>query len=198
MLGSSVASQPLTASQSPDSWLATYCHYAAAASCGTTITIGGETGSLAQNGGVDAGPSVAVGGVLFDAAVVVDRRGYEFTLDGHVDRALFDALLASVSFDAAGAIDLQDLPPLTGTFRSPMYGYSIPIASGWTTTAGTRVWTGTDDSLPGVVDEIVVSGTDTSISGTSQALPAGTTFDAWRNVLYQQTFGNVPARLRRW
>ena len=44
-------------------------------------------------------------GVIFDAAVVVDRRGYEFTLDGHVDRALFDALLASVSFDAAGAID---------------------------------------------------------------------------------------------
>ncbi len=107
----SVASQPLTAAQSPDAWLATYCHYAAAEPCGTTITIGGETGSLAQDGGAAAVPTVTVGGVIFDAAVVVDRRGYEFTLDGHVDRGLFDALLASVSFDAAGAVDLQDYRP---------------------------------------------------------------------------------------
>jgi hypothetical protein len=185
----SVASQPLTAGQSPDEWLAEYCHYAAAASCGATIKIGGETGSLAQDGGAAAGRTVAVGGVIFDAAIVVDRRGYEFSLDGQVDRGLFDALLASVHFDAAHAIDL---PGLIGTFRSPLYGYSIPTAPGWTTTPGTRIWTGTDDSLPGVVDRIAPNGTDTTISGTSEALPAGMTFDAWLRAEARQTVGNVP------
>ena len=190
----SVASQPLTAGQSPDSWLATYCHYAAAAPCIGTITIGGETGSLAQDGGPAAGGPVQLGRVIFDAAVVVDRRGYEFTLDGHADRSLFDALLASVSFDPADVTGLStDLPPLTGTFRSPMYGYSIKIASGWTTTPGTAVWIGTDDSAPGVGDEIDPNGTDTSIEGISESLPAGTTFDAWRTAYARQTVGGVPA-----
>ncbi len=186
----SVASQPLTAGQSPDLWLGAYCHRAAAAPCSGTITIGGVTGSLAQDGGPAAGGPVQLGRIIFDAGVVVDRRGYEFTLDGHVDRALFEALLASVSFDAASAIDL---PPLTGTFRSPMYGYSIKIASGWTTTAGTTIWTGTDDSLPGVGDKIDPIDTDTSIEAISESLPAGTTFDARMSAEARQTVGTVPA-----
>ncbi len=74
-----------------------------------------------------------------------------------------------------------------------MYGYSIPVSSAWTTTAGTRVWTGTDDSLPGVGDEIAVTGTDTGIQATSQVLPAGTTFDAWMGAEARQTVGGVPA-----
>ena len=62
-------------------------------------------GYVDENGSPASGGTVTAGGVIFDAAVVVDGRGYEFTLDGHVDRALFDALLGSVTFDAAAAID---------------------------------------------------------------------------------------------
>ena len=103
----SAASQPLAAGQTSDEWLVAYCRSSqtSGASCGPPIAIGGATGYVTEDGGSALGGTVTAGGVIFDAAVVVDGRGYEFTLDGHVDRALFDALMASVTFDAAAAVD---------------------------------------------------------------------------------------------
>ena len=103
----SAASQPLAPGQTADEWLVAYCRSSgtSGASCGPPIAIGPATGYVDENGGSASGGTVATGGVIFDAAVVVDGRGYEFTLDGHVDRALFDALMASVTFDASAAVD---------------------------------------------------------------------------------------------
>jgi hypothetical protein len=102
----SIASQPLGAGQTADEWLVGYCHslQTDGASCGPAITIGGQTGYVDEDGATASG-GITAGGLIFDAPVVVDGRGYEFTLDGHVDRALFEALLASVTFDAAAAKD---------------------------------------------------------------------------------------------
>ena len=186
----SVASQPLAAGQTPDAWLVAYCRTpgTAGASCGPPIAIGDQTGYVDEDGGPAAGGTVVTGGVIFDAAVVAGGRGYEFTLDGHVSRALFDALLATVSFDPATA---NGFPVLSGTFKSTLYGYSIGAPRGWTTIPGTTAWVGTDDTPP-MSDQLVATGSDTTILGTSQALPKGTTFDQWLTALHAAALTSVP------
>jgi len=101
------ASTPLGAGQTPDQWLAPYCRSGASAGgpCGREITIGGVTGYVSHDGVPAEGGTVATGGRIFSAAVVTGGRGYSFTLDGHVDQALFDALLSSVTFDPSAARD---------------------------------------------------------------------------------------------
>ena len=42
---------------------------------------------------------------MYDVVVVVDGRGYNFNIDRLVDRASFEAMLATVTFDAASAAD---------------------------------------------------------------------------------------------
>ena len=183
-----IASQPLAGTlyfdrqlrqgQTADDWLLARCGAtgSTAAACGPRILIGGQPGWLDEDGAPASGGTVATGGVMYDAAVVYKDRGYEFTLDGKVDRALFDALLASVMFDADSAIDL---PPLTKTFTSPTYGYTIGIGEGFRTTAATSKWT--PDAYTGETPQDVIGTTkdDWFVTVASTAIPAGTTFDEW-------------------
>jgi hypothetical protein len=67
---------------------------------------------------------------------------------------------------------------LTQTFSSPLFGYTMRYATGWTTTPGTSRWTGPDNSGP-KADQIQITGSDTTIWGSSKALAPGENFDKW-------------------
>jgi hypothetical protein len=78
-------------------------------------------------------------------------------------------------------------PPLDlpSTFTSARYGYTIGIGNGWTTEPATITWSGPDNSGP-VLDHIAVTGKDTEITGASEALLPGQTFDAWIDTFQPQ------------
>jgi hypothetical protein len=193
-----VASQPLAGTlyvdrrlrqgQTPDEWLLANCGSTGptAASCGSRILIGGQPGWLHEDGAPASGGTAATGGVIFEAAVVYEDRGYEFILDGKVDRALFDVLLASVTFDSDSAIDL---PPLTKTFRSPTYGYTIGIGEGFITTPATSKWTPGVNTGESPQDVIGTMKSDGFVSVASTAIPAGTTMDQWLAVNFAARAG---------
>jgi len=83
--------------------------------------------------------------------------------------------------------------PLTGTFTSPIMGYSIRIADGWSVESATVRWdTYTDNDPPGA-DAITMNGTDSSLVMASQPIPAGTTFLQWLDRFHQNTIPGVPA-----
>ena len=95
-------SQPLAVGQTPDAWLTAYL--GSGPSCGEseTVAVGDQLGTIDLNGCRGQG---RLGGLVFDVAVVADGRGYNFTMEGDVDHALFLAMLATVRFDATAATD---------------------------------------------------------------------------------------------
>ena len=74
-------------------------------------------------------------GVIYGAAVVSGGRGYQFMLDGHVDRAMFDAFLGN------GQVRRSSPTLPTERSRRPSTGYSIGYPSAWTVTPATEPWT---------------------------------------------------------
>lgn len=74
------------------------------------IAIGDQTGFIAYDGSMAAGGTIVPGGLLFDAVVVVEGRGYNFTLDGYVDHDYFAAMMATVVLDPASAVDPTAAP----------------------------------------------------------------------------------------
>lgn len=186
LLGTTYVHLQLREGQTPDEWLLANCHASGptARSCGPRIQIGGQPGWLDEDGSPASGGTVATGGVIFDAAVVYGDRGYVFTLDGKVDRALFNTLMAGVTFDAQSAIDL---PPLTKTFTSPSYGYSIGIGEGFWTTPATSKWTPGENAAEAPQDVIGTIEDDYFVRAASTSIPPGTTIDEWLAV-------NFPAR----
>jgi hypothetical protein len=62
------------------------------------------------NGCKAAPDGIASGGVIYDILVVVENRGYDFTVDGIVDAAYVQALLATVTFQPALAVDPSPAP----------------------------------------------------------------------------------------
>ena len=64
------------------------------------VTLGGSAGTLGMNGCQGQG---RLGGLVFDFAVVVGGRGYNFTMEGAVDHALFMAMLDTVTFSPESA-----------------------------------------------------------------------------------------------
>jgi len=175
-------------------WLKAYCQQDPAADCTDPtktwepIKVNGYEGYVDANGLPAASNSVYPGGTFYDAVVPLADHVYVFTLDGDVDRAMFDEFLSTITFRAADAIDL---PPLTGTFTSPTYGYSVGVADDWTTKPATNAWVGVDNGPP-AVDEIAITGTDTGFSGASQAL--GTqTYDEFLAAFHANTVHGVPS-----
>jgi hypothetical protein len=176
------ASQKLGAGQTPEAWLTAYCRArdSSAASCGPSITIGGQAGYLARDGVIATSTALLPGrGAVFDAAVVVGGRGYAFTMDGGLDRGYFQAFLDTVTFDPAAADDAS-------TFVSWGNDYIIVKPDTWKVVA-TKPWIvgmPRGDGRP-VYDEFAITGTDSTIRagllerGTSVAdwakatLPAG-------------------------
>ena len=108
-----VASQRLGAGQTDADWLAAFAHiYQGSAPCGTApsasprVTIDGHSGYLVTVGcPLPADSTFSTPDIRFRAIVIADGRVYDIELDGNVDRAYFDALVATIRLDPASALD---------------------------------------------------------------------------------------------
>jgi hypothetical protein len=138
--------------------------------------------------GVPAWPgTIASGGKIFDAVVVRDGVGWAFTLDGDVDRQMFDAFLDKVDLLPASLITM---PELTGTFTSPTNGFSVGIASDWAPTTATERWRGLSNPSS-AMDGIDITGTDSSVGVASQPLRTQT-FDEYLAAYHTDSVARVP------
>ena len=99
-------SQPLAPGESVVTWMNDYIK--SSMPCGTQeqMPVGDQTGTVDLN---DCPGQGRLGGRVFDLAVVVGGRGYNFTMEGQVDRAFWLAMLASVTFTPQSATDAN--PP---------------------------------------------------------------------------------------
>lgn len=191
----SATQQKFLAGQTEDQWMRAYCELNDAADCPNVpaswprTKVSGADAYLTLDDVPAAGGTIKPGGRVFEVVVPTRQRAYVFTLDGAVDRAVLDSILASVEL---APVDAIDLPELSDTFTSPTYGYSIPVAPDWTTTPATTPWKGIDNSPP-VVDQIEIAGTDTGLTGASQALPKGTTYEDWLVTFHEPALHNNPA-----
>ncbi len=101
-------SQRLEAGQTREAWIAAYFGLDAAAIAGLpTVAVGDQVGVIRpeQWGTQASGAAVIPGALLYDAAVVVDGRGYDIGIDGAITDPYVRAMLATVAFDPAGAVD---------------------------------------------------------------------------------------------
>jgi hypothetical protein len=98
--------------ETAEQWLATYGVGACLGPRSTwpSVAIGTATGLIDADGCVAPGPPFGKGGRLFDAVVIVDGRAYNFAMDGELSHADFAALLATVTFDPASAVDPSSSP----------------------------------------------------------------------------------------
>jgi hypothetical protein len=180
------ASQRLSSGVTADAWLRAYAAGADPTSW-PKISIDGKDGFLTADAVPAAGGTIAPGGVFFDAVVIDADRAYNFNMDGKLDRATFDAFVATIKLDptAVGVV-----PSLEKPFTSPYYGYSVLRAGDWTVTPATKHWKGVDNSPP-ATDEIKVARTDTTISIASQPL-GKQTLDEFLVSFHEFTKANVP------
>lgn len=167
------SAQRLATGQTAAAWLSAYAG-AADATIWPVIRIDGLAGRLDADGVTAAGGTVAPGGVMFDAVVVKDGFAYNFNMDGHLDRATFDAVVSTIR--------LPTVPALTNRFTSAMGGYTVAYPSSWTVAPATKAWTTGYDTLS-VSDAIgsgaMTIGTDPVFYGASTKLPVGTSFETW-------------------
>jgi hypothetical protein len=189
------ASQPLVQGQTADDWYRAYCTSGAVTGCATAptgwthVTIDRQSGYVDLDGLVASGGTMVPGGRIYDAIVVSHGRAYAFTMDGNLDRGVFNAILATIQLRPPTS---HELPKLTGSFTSPTYGYTVGTADGWTIKPATSKWTGYDNSPP-ATDEIAFAGTDSGLAGASQSLPQGVTFAQFLVKMHENTLTGVPA-----
>ena len=108
-----VASQRLGSGQTEDDWLGAYFHpYQGGLRCNgdrstwPRLPISGASGYLdADACAWPAEGRISEPDVWFDAIVFAGGRVYQIGLDGNVDRATFEALLATVTLDPSAALD---------------------------------------------------------------------------------------------
>ena len=108
-----VSSQALGIGQTEETWLAAFFRpFEGTSACGADhsawprLPIGGTSGYLDAAGcPVPADSKISPRDVSFDALVFAGGRVYEFGLDGDVDLAYFEALLATVRLDPTKALD---------------------------------------------------------------------------------------------
>lgn len=186
------ASQPLSKGQTADQWMTAYANGGATSSW-ATVAIGGQAGKITFDGVPAAGGTVAPGGVMFDSVVVVGGRGYNFNMDGIVDRPTFEAFLATVVFDPGSAFVV---PPMTQHFTSARHGYRISYPTSWTVKPATAPWPGGASAAP-PPDPMLDVFTDPadparSFVIVSQPLATGVTPDAWL-ATYEASAPSMPA-----
>jgi hypothetical protein len=108
-----VASQRLAAGQTEDDWLAAFFPpYPKQTPCigdrstWPRLRVDGASAYLDIVGcATDAGKQVAARDVSYQAVAFAGGRIYQFTLNGDVDRAYFEAILAGVRLDPSRAVD---------------------------------------------------------------------------------------------
>jgi hypothetical protein len=93
-------SQALAPGQSASQWIAEYITTSLPCGNQEQVAVGDQVGTIDLNDCPGAG---RLGGRVFDIAVVVGGRGYNFTMEGRVDRAFFLAMLAAVAFSPQSA-----------------------------------------------------------------------------------------------
>ena len=167
-----VAAQPLAAGQSPDDWYASYCMANGndAATCEQVVAnwapvaIGLNTGYLTLDGARAAGGTIKPGGPIYDAVAVANGYGYEFTLDGDVDKAAFERILAGVEFNPA-----KQVGNLTQPYTSDLYDYAILLDPHWTVMPATtkRITPLSEETFSDVITAV---GTDSSIGASAAPL----------------------------
>lgn len=96
------SSQALAPRESAVTWMDDYIK--SSLPCGTEeqVPVGDQTGTVDLN---DCPGQGRLGGRVFDLAVVVGGRGYNFTMEGQVDRTFWLAMLATVTFTPQRATD---------------------------------------------------------------------------------------------
>jgi len=104
---------------------------------------------------------------MYDAVVVHNGRGYEFTLDGNANRNLFERLLATVTFRLASASAIDHV---TDTYASPLYGYTIGVDPNWRVTSATVPIDDQASTDATAFDDIKVLQTDTTIQVAAHEL----------------------------
>lgn len=101
-------SQPLASGQSGAEWVQAYVdRNTPCTGEGPTpeqTLIGGQPGTIDQNGCLSAHDPRSLGGRVYDVVVVVGGRGYNFEMDGQVDHAYLLAVLATITFNPASAV----------------------------------------------------------------------------------------------
>lgn len=76
-----------------------------------TIPVGGQIGTVAVNGCVNLGSGGMIpGGRAYVVLLVTGGRAYDFILDGAVDPAYLEAIMATVTLDPASAVDASPSP----------------------------------------------------------------------------------------
>lgn len=102
-------SQPLASGQSAAEWIQAFVDRntpcTGEAPTPEQTSIGGQPGIIDQNGCLSAHDPRSLGGRIYDVVVVVGGRGYDFEMDGQVDHAYLLAVLATITFDPAGAVN---------------------------------------------------------------------------------------------
>jgi hypothetical protein len=93
-------SQALAPGQSASQWIAEYITTSLPCGSQEQVPVGDRVGTIDLNDCTGLG---RLGGRVFDIAVVAVGRGYNFTMEGRVDRAFFLAMLASVTFSPQSA-----------------------------------------------------------------------------------------------
>ena len=88
-------SQALAPGQSASQWIAEYISTSFPCGSQEQVPVGDQVGTVDLN---DCAGQGRLGGRVFDIAVVAGGRGYNFTMEGRVDRPFFLAMLATVTF----------------------------------------------------------------------------------------------------
>jgi hypothetical protein len=112
--------------------------------------------------------------MYFDAVLVLDGRGYDFSMDGIVDRAMFEAILATVNFPRVARLDQ--------TFTSALHGYSVRYPAAWSVSPATRTWQAAQMKPSSWTADTATSdvlGVVPWFEGRSTPLPAGQRFEEW-------------------
>jgi len=188
--------QPKPSTQTTERWLQTYCQSGGGGrdtDCATAATawertkVSGADAYVSADGILAAPDTIVPGGKLYEAVVMTPTRAWVFTMDGNLDRAVFDAFLKTIELKPVNAVDT---PPLTATFTSPSYGYSLKTLPEWTTQPAAKPWTGVDNQNESM-DGVTITGTDTSFTGASQAL-GNQTYDDFLAAFHANTKAGVP------
>ena len=171
-----MSSEALDPGQTPAEWHQAICQVdgtrandcASAIASMETVDVDGATGYRDADGDSEPFLGIVADGKIYGAEVVGGGRGYTFVMDGHVDRGMFDAFLATVK--------LPVIPALERTYTSALSGYSIKYPSAWAVTPATRPWT--VGYYTEHYSDLIGDGFAT-FYGASMKLPAGMPFETW-------------------
>lgn len=129
------------------------------------------------------------GAPVFDLYFAADGRGYNLVLEGAVNRAYLERILAAfVLRPVIGPLPVT-IPALGTTFTSASYAVSVTHPAGWTVKPATEVWA--EGQSPLAIDSPksdAIVGETARITLAAQPVLEGWTADQW----YESYLGHAP------